>query len=167
MAECFPEEGMSGMRFIRDDAFHIKISSAYRSVGEGIKSVEFIRKKDDALLFVEAKTSFANPQNPESMDKFNSEINDICDKYLHSLNWLASVRMGVNRDKLPDCFSVAGEISLVLVLVIRTFKTEWCKPINAKLQQKLPSYFRKIWRPKIFVVSYDYAIKQGLAIANH
>ena len=42
----------SGMAFIVDNAFQIEKSMIYKGLGEGVKSVEFIRVVDDSLLFV-------------------------------------------------------------------------------------------------------------------
>lgn len=70
----------SGMDFIADNAFPIEESQAYKSVCD-VKSVEFVRIKKDKLLFVEAKTSIANPEN--SPEPFREEIKKICDKYIH------------------------------------------------------------------------------------
>jgi hypothetical protein len=47
----------SGMPFIADNTFRIEESAAYRALGDGIKSVEFVRRKDEALMFIEAKTT--------------------------------------------------------------------------------------------------------------
>jgi hypothetical protein len=73
----------SGMNFIANNAFHIEKSNIYTKLKDSIKTVEFIRAKGDNLLFVEAKSSFPNPNNPESYTKFQSEIDDICDKFVY------------------------------------------------------------------------------------
>jgi len=56
----------SKMEFISDNAFRIEKSPLYTNLGEGIKSVEFIRVKEDNLLFVEARSSFPDPNNPDA-----------------------------------------------------------------------------------------------------
>ena len=44
----------SGMEFVSDNAFYIEKSDLYTKLGDGVRSVEFIRIKGDKLLFVEA-----------------------------------------------------------------------------------------------------------------
>jgi hypothetical protein len=83
----------SGMSFITDNTFHIEKSTAYTALGEGIKSVEFVRRKDKALMFVEAKATFANPSN--NGQNFDDETNEITDKFIHSLNLYAAIAMGL------------------------------------------------------------------------
>ena len=52
----------SGMDFIPDDAYPIEDSVVYINIkNKGIRSVEFVRIKDDKLLFIEAKASVAHP----------------------------------------------------------------------------------------------------------
>jgi hypothetical protein len=65
----------SGMPLITKNAFHIEGSAAYRKLGSGIKSVEFVRRTSEALMFVEAKTTFPNPS--QSAEQFDSAAGDI------------------------------------------------------------------------------------------
>ena len=53
----------SGMHFIAENSFYIEKSNIYTKLGEGIKSIEFVRVIDNKLLFVEAKSTFPNPSN--------------------------------------------------------------------------------------------------------
>jgi len=73
----------SGMDFVADNAFHIEKSEVYAKLKDNIKTVEFIRAKGDKLLFMEAKSSFPNPNNHESSVEFQSEIkshlSEICE----------------------------------------------------------------------------------------
>jgi hypothetical protein len=164
MAEYIIEE--SGMRFITDNAFHIEKSALYTRVGEGVKSVEFIRIKNTNLMFMEAKTTLPNPENSSSPEKYNEEIADICDKFIHSLNLYSSVKTGVAEEELPDVFNAQDKIQLVFVLVIRNHKIEWCRQIQMELLQKLPSYLKKIWKPKVYVINCNTAIKWQIVAAS-
>jgi hypothetical protein len=69
----------SGMHFIADNSFHIERSPLYTQIINDVKTVEFIRIKDNNLLFVEAKTTFPKPAMPSngSKNRFESEISDI------------------------------------------------------------------------------------------
>jgi hypothetical protein len=164
MAEYIIEE--SGMHFIADNVFHIEKSALYAHIGKGVKSVEFVHIKDTKLMFVEAKTTLPNPENSSSPEKYNEEIADICDKFIHSLNLYSSVKTGVAEEELPDVFNAQDKIQLVFVLVIRNHKIEWCRPIQMELLQKLPSYLKKIWKPKVYVINYDTAIERQIAAAS-
>ena len=88
----------SGMDFIANNSFHIEKADVYKNIGEGVRSVEFIRAKNDMLLFVEAKLSFPNPNNPDTDNKakFQKEIDEICEKFIHSLNLFSSIEVGVS-----------------------------------------------------------------------
>ena len=126
-----------------------------------IKSVEFIRIKDNELLFVEAKTTFPNPNKSE--ENFKSEIEDICDKFIHSLNLFSSVKVGVTEELFPRDFIMPEKSSLVFVLVIKNHQLGWCNEIYRKLIDSLPSYLKKIWRPEVYVINHETAIKRNLA----
>ncbi|GHV89865.1 hypothetical protein AGMMS50268_03680 [Spirochaetia bacterium] len=157
----------SGMHFIAENAFYIEKSAPYIPLkGSGIKSVEFIRIRNHDLLFVEAKTSIANPGNPdvENLKKFNTEIEDICDKFIHSLNLFSAIMVGVKKETLPIVFDSADQLSLMLILVVKDHDLKWCKPVQQKLQRILPEYFKKIWKPVVHVINHDAAIKHGIAI---
>lgn len=160
-------KNQSGMDFIADNTFHIEKSAIYTNIGEGIKSVEFIRAKEDKLLFVEAKTTLPNPDNPsaENYKRFQEEINDICDKFIHSLNLYASVIIGVNEETFANDFAPPETISLVFMLVVKNHESSWCKKIKSKLISMLPSYLKKIWKPEVYVLNHETAIKQNLTIA--
>lgn len=52
------ESGMTFGPFQEDQIYWIEKASAYKSLGQGIKSVEFVYKKNaDKLFFIEAKSS--------------------------------------------------------------------------------------------------------------
>ena len=157
-----------GMDFIADNSFHIEKSSIYKKLlSQGIRSVEFVRVKDDELLFVEAKTTFPNPNNPsvENRKKFQSEINEICDKFIHSLNLFSSVKVGVAENAFPIGFVLPEKVSLKFILVIKDHELKWCRKIKIALNDKLPSYLNKIWKPNIRVINHDGARKDNLTVS--
>jgi hypothetical protein len=154
----------SDMLFIADNAFHIEQSAAYKTLGDGIKSVEFVRLKGEKLLFVEAKSTFPNPNH--SGELFDSTADDIAEKFVHSLNLYASIALDVYTADTSALSNSSGKNSVItLVLVIREHKTEWCVQVKKKLELLLnkTAYFREIWRPKVLVINYDLAIKFGIA----
>jgi hypothetical protein len=150
----------SGMNFVSDNAYVIEDSPIRSACGDGIRSVEFIRRKDKNLLFIEAKATIANPDN--SPEPYKAEIAKICEKFIHSLNLLSAVKVGVAEDTLPLAFNAETKVSLMFVLVVRRHKSEWCRPIKRELEQLLPVYLKKIWRPRVFVINYETAKKYNL-----
>jgi hypothetical protein len=154
----------SGMDFVADNTFHIEKSSLYIQIGSGVRSVEFVRAKGDKLLFVEAKSSFANPNNPDANNyaKFQSAVEEICEKFLHSLNMYASVKVGTAKVPFPDCFQPPATVKLTFVLVVKEHEHEWCTQISESLQEALPIYLKKIWRPAVYVINQETAKKWHL-----
>jgi hypothetical protein len=154
----------SDMSFVADNVFRIEKSAAYMALGDGIKSVEFVRRKDEKLLFVEAKSTFPNPDKSE--ERFDGAADDIAAKFVHSLNLYASIVLDVYIEDTSALSNSSGKNSVItLVLVIREHKTEWCVRVKKKLELLLnkTAYFREIWRPKVFVINYASAIKFGIA----
>ncbi len=154
----------SGMLFNTNSTFYIEKSPSYTDLGSGIKSVEFIRRKDKALLFIEAKTSFPNPSNNE--ERFSSESKDITEKFIHSLNLYASIALGLRAEDISATKNV-NEVNteVKLVLVIREHEMVWCKKVQKKIALLLnkDAYFREIWRPQVIVINHNTAIELGLA----
>jgi hypothetical protein len=153
----------SGMPFICDNTFYIEKSAAYTDLGSGIKSVEFVRRKNETLFFVEAKTTFPNPSADEK--NFSAESSDVADKFVHSLNLYASIALGLRSGDISATDNLSHKDTTVMfVLVIREHEANWCKSVKKKLAMLLKdrTYFRKIWRPKVDVINHASAIKYGL-----
>jgi len=159
----------SGMDFIAENSFHIEESGAYRSIRhKGVRSVEFIRIKEDVLLLVEAKPSFPNPSEPheDNKERFESEVNMIYEKFIHSLNLYSSIEVGITKVCYPMDFVIPEKVSLTFMLVLNNFKDEWCKPIKSELEEMLPSYIKEIWKPRIRVLTHQDAIEQGFVVST-
>jgi len=156
----------SDMNFISENTFQIEKSEVYSSLEDGVKTVEYIRAIGDNLLFVEAKTTFPNPNNPGegALDRFHSEVDAICEKFVHSLNLFSAVEVGVLHDVGAVDMVLPERASLAFFLVIKNHEEAWCKPIEVKLIACLPSYLKKIWKPNVHVINHQTAIKQNLAI---
>jgi hypothetical protein len=159
-SDKFPR--FSGMDFIPNDAYPFEESRAYSEIGGGIRTVEFVRVKGDKMIFIEAKSTVANPEN--KLEPYQAEINVICDKFIHSLNLLSAVKIGVIEDTLPSAFNTVNKISLLFVLVVRNHKPKWCRPIKRTLEQLLPAHIKKIWQPAVIVINYDEAKKYGFIV---
>jgi hypothetical protein len=131
---------------------------------QSLRSVEFVRAKGDKLLFVEARSSFANPNNIDAGNyaKFQSEVEKICEKFLHSLNMYASVEVGAAKVLFPDRFQPPTTVKLTFVLVVKDHEHGWCTPISESLVEALPIYLKKIWRPAVYVINQETAKKWHL-----
>ena len=163
MADVITE---SGMDFVGDNAFYIEKSSLYKKLGNGVKSVEFIRIKGDSLLFIEAKTTYPNPNNPsaENLTKFHMAIEDTCEKFLHSLNLFSSVKVGVAEFVLSDDFFALKSASLVFILVVKNHELRWCNRIRTSILNSLPLYLKNIWKPIVYVINHEAAAKRNLVV---
>lgn len=164
----------SGMNFIADNAFHIdtyKTTVGYND----IKSVEYVRSIGNKLLFVEAKSSFPNPDNqtpnPDKRNKtgsmlFNEEIADICEKFSHSLNLYSAVAIGVRRSRFPSEYKPADNVSLQFILVIRDHKEDWCDNIEKALTNRIRKSIcmSKIWKPDVIVISDKAAMERKIIV---
>jgi hypothetical protein len=142
----------SGMDFIADsdDTYHIEKSSAFSSVGGSVKTVEFIRKIDNVLWFVEAKSIFPDEEDRRKQGEW---IRAICDKFLHSLNLYCAIKLEIVIDKLPDVFV---DSKVLFVLVIKEQPIERCRMIQEVIKAKLLSYLH-IWKTNILVINHETA----------
>jgi hypothetical protein len=164
------------MNFIAENTFHIEKSLMYERLGDGVKSVEFVRAKGNKLLFVEAKSSFPNPNNPTpnpakkkngtGAELFRAEVSDVCDKFTHSLNLYSAIAVGVTEGGFPAGFKSADKVSLVFVMVIKGFEKTWCDefPKALTIQIRNTVCMSKIWKPEIVVMNDETAIKHKILV---
>jgi hypothetical protein len=138
-------------KYAEGDVFHAEKSDLYRKLGGSVKSVEFILRKDRyTLLWVEAKSSSPDPNNPQSGDAFDRFISEICEKFEHSLSFYASAilrRISDTRNEISTQLREAdyAAASLKLILVMNGHKEMWLRPVADTLKCKLRVH-AKIWR---------------------
>ncbi|MCL2049709.1 MAG: hypothetical protein FWG87_13400 [Defluviitaleaceae bacterium] len=194
MSDCFSHDKdtnndhfpyFSGMTFVADNAYPFeKLTKGLNKNKKykHVKSVEFIRGRGKKLFFIEAKTSFANPNNTKGKDNFRNEINEVFYKFLHSLNLYFAIKLGVVPETPPTVngigytlhslhsFNLEHYGSLNFVLVINStpkgFKEDWCRNIQVALENKrteLNALFN-IWNlmPTIRVMTDVQARKSNL-----
>ena len=165
----------SGMKFIADNSFRIEKSSVYSQLGRNIKSVEFVRSMGNKLLFIEAKSSFPNPNNlspsphkdfKTGSELFQEEIDNIYDKFIHSLNLYAAIAIGVAKMGFPQEYIPPTKSSILFILVINSFEKSWCLDVEIALMKKIHESIcmNKIWKVKVHVINHETAIKQNLAV---
>jgi hypothetical protein len=164
------------MQFVSENVFYIEKSPQYAELGDSVKTVEFARAKGNKLLFVEAKSSFPNPHNlaynkakgnKTGEEIFYEEIDDIYDKFAHSLSLYSAVGIGATKDGFPTGYEPAHKVSLVFILVIRGFEMSWCDEIESALKQRIraSTSIAKIWRPKVLVMNDEVAAIQNVTVS--
>lgn len=154
------ESGMRLGEYSEEDVFHIEKSSQYQDnlMPNGVKSCEFILKKDNTLYFVEAKASCPNLITADSPEekrkKYNAYIADIVDKMRHSLALYANILLKRHSTaEVPDGF-LETDLSakqIKLVLVVKNAKEVWLIPLKEKLDKELKRE-SKIWKFTDFYV---------------
>lgn len=165
------ESEMDFGRYEEENLFEIENSQILKSLGEGIKTVEFILlRRDKNIIFLEAKKSCPNENNmhntPEKKKKFEDYYSSITQKFTESLQvYLAAV---LNRYEEP---SEVGdnlrrienyrEKEMLFVLVVKNADISWLSGPKAILENRLLS-LRKIWKIKVLVLNYELAKKKGL-----
>jgi len=153
----------SGMSFIADNAFYIERSPQYAKIGKGVKSVELARVIDTRLMFIEAKTTFPNPNNANCKERYDEEISNIRDKFVHSLNLYSCIAVGIAEEHFPIDFKPAENMSLHFILVIKDHKPGWCRSVKNALMPIIPSYIKTIWNPTVLVMNHNTALEQKLS----
>ncbi len=169
------ESEMNFGRYKEENLFEIENSQIRKSLGEGVKTVEFILLKNDThIIFLEAKKNCPNEHNmndsPNKRLKFENFYNDVTQKFTDSLQvYLAAIlnRYG-NLSEIghnlctPENYS---EKEIFFVLVIKCAEISWLSGVKAILEKRLLS-LRKIWKIKILVLNHELAQKKGLALKN-
>ena len=153
--------------FDEADLFHIEKSGIYNSLGDGIKTVEFILKyHQNNILFLEAKKSCPNAANrnetEEKEQKFEEYYASITEKFIMSLQiYLASVleryqdtsEVGENLKAIEQM----KDVRLKFVLVVKNAEdVAWLAGPSAELEARLLKV-RKIWNIEVKVLNEELA----------
>jgi len=154
------ESGMIFGPFTDQQVYQIEKSDAYINLGEGIKVVEFVyRKNEEKLFFIEAKSSSPMPEG----EKFTDYITDIADKFTHSFNLWLTLNLRRRTDTITsDVMEVNMEKQIFrFILVIKGHEKSWLPPIKAALERKMMAEI-KIWKHEIIVLNDTQAKERGL-----
>ncbi len=139
--------------------FQIENSNLHSSLGDGIKTVEFVVSvKPDEILFVEAKSSSPQPK-AENKERFDEFIDEISDKFIHSFNmYLTSVLKRNLVDKIPDkLLNIELETAkLKFILIIKGHKIEWLQPLKDAFDRIMIDY-NKIWKSSVIIMNDEIA----------
>lgn len=158
------ESGMNFGPFAEDSVLKLEKSELYKSLGNNIRSVEFIvYSGENRIIFIEAKSSSPKPQNNIDFDRY---ITEIYKKFVHSVDLFFATLVNRKADKcaeMPGCFREAdySRADIKLILIINGHKTEWLHPIRDALQQRLRRQI-KTWSLKIAVMNYKLACDNQL-----
>ncbi len=140
--------------------FHIENSSVYQKhlCPNGIKTCEFLLRRKQNILFVEAKKSCPNQIHADTPEekkaKYYEYINDIVQKMRDSLNLYASMLLNCNENsELSQGIHSTNlkDISLVFVLVVKTAQPEWLEPFSNIMKAALDKEMR-IWKIRHFLL---------------
>ena len=149
--------GMTFMAAHEDDFFKIETSKVLTAMGEGVQTVEFIIYTGTQLRLVEAKTTIRE-----------SNIEDICNKFIHSLDLFFAIMLGRKEDtfsEIPDKIKTVDikHINIVLLLVIKEcHKKNDLTPITEKLNRNLKRH-RKTWNLEAKAIDHKTAVDWKLA----
>ena len=139
--------------------FQIENSNLHSSLGDGIKTVEFVVSvKPDEILFVEAKSSSPQPK-AENKERFDEFIDEISDKFIHSFNmYLTSVLKRNLVDKIPDkLLNIELETAkFKFILIIKGHKIEWLQPLKDAFDRIMIDY-NKIWKSSVIIMNDEIA----------
>lgn len=159
------ESGMNFGPFDKRDVFYIEKSLLYKNVGENVKIAEFIFKKNDSIIFLEAKKTAPNPSGVEPQ-KFPEYIGEISEKLTNTFNLLLSAKLRITNDSTKEVenFIQLEEVSnkrLAFRLVIKEAEISHLRPIQDALQKELIAQ-SKIWKIEVKVINAETARKYKL-----
>lgn len=160
------ESGMNFGNYKPEHVFKIENSHLHKSVGFGVKSVEFVLLRgSDKIFYVEAKSS--SPRSETSWERYQEFLDEITEKFVHSFDMLCAWRFGRLNDggEISDDLRsvVCADAKFVFILVIHGHKREWLLPLQDELRKKL-RYHYSIWKSTVIVMNEEIAKGYHLVI---
>lgn len=168
MSIVISESDMNFGEYDETKLFQIEKSSIYRTLGKGVRTVEFVLyHRPNEILFIEAKSSSPKSNNQVS---FNDFITEISEKFTHSIDLYFSLvlkRLNDESDDMPECFKSANYAMarIKLLLVINGHQLDWLRPISDSLKNALKRQL-KTWNLELAVLNHELAEKYDL-LCNH
>ena len=160
MAMIISESGMQFGEYAEEQVFQLEKSIPYKEKlkSYGIKSCEFILRRDNKLYFIEANSSCPKQitaDTPEEKVKKNNEyIQEIVLKMRHSITLYASIllqRYGMENVSELLRETDISRLQMILVLVVKNAEKEWLIPFQDVFRRELRDEL-KIWRISAFSV---------------
>lgn len=160
------EESNMSFEFREEDIFQIENSKLQKSLGNGIKTVEFIVSvKDNELYFIEAKSSSPQPRI-DNKEKFDTFVTEIAEKFMHSFNMYLSAIMKRNiYEEIPSKFFNIDEsiANFKFILIIKNHEIEWLSPIKDAINKKLLDH-TQIWKSNIVLLNETLAKEYNIGL---
>lgn len=158
----------SNMNFIiahEEQLFQIEKSKLMKSLGNGLKRVEFIAfDPKGRLIFVEAKPAgFIYSQASYSYEK---RIQELVEKFENSMDLFFGVLSG----RLPDLYHDVGDaffnvdyskIKIICYVVMKGSKDSICKAVTLRLQEALRRRLQ-IYKIQVVAIHHKTALQYGL-----
>ena len=177
MGVIIEESGMQFGEYDENQIFRIETSPQYTKSlrNKGIKSCEFILKKDSELFFIEAKSScprqvtkdVPDDEKENKQKKYEAFIEEIASKMRNSLALYGNILLkrytqeGLTSNLVDTDLSA---YSIKLILIINRKNEKW-KPAP-ELRDAIEQYLKeeiKIWRTAPFlVITQEEAKEKGL-----
>ena len=128
---------------------------------QGIKSCEFILRRENKLYFVEAKSTcpkqITAETTEEKKEKYQTYIQDIVLKMRHSLTLYSTILLRrYSEDGLSELLRQTdmSNLQIVLVLVVKNAEKERLIPFQDVFRRELKDEM-KIWKISGFIVIND------------
>lgn len=149
----------------REHLFHVEESEGYSMLREkGLKTVEFIYYNPESLklIFLEAKTSFSNPDSGSSKN-FEANIDEIVEKFSDALDLYLHQLIHKKTDNLFNTIDY-NSVEIRFFLVVKTAKRDWIRNIHDALNVRLQklSKIKHLWKPRLNVFNEESARKWKL-----
>ena len=159
------EESHMTFSFPDDDVYRIEKSALLSKVH--LKATECVAWKNGKVVFVEAKSSSPRKQNA---DRFEEYINDIADKFVHSLTFYNAVRLRHPHEPLPLNIRKVDlqKAHYSFILVIHGHQMAWLPPLMDALKGKMRDVLR-LWSisdADVKVVNDETALASHLIVAS-
>lgn len=150
--------------FEQNQVFCIENSQLQRGVRDGIKTVEFVlNRKENLLEFIEAKSSSPRPTK-ENSERFETFLNDIADKFIHSFNLYYSAIHGryPSEEIAQSLLEIEPhKVNYRFILIIKGHRIEWLLPLQETLHRKL-QYHITIWKSEVILMNEEVAKEKKL-----
>lgn len=154
------EESRMTFSFPEDDVYRIEKSPLLAEVE--LKATECVVRRDEALMFIEAKSSTPRPQTVEKFDDF---IDDITTKFTHSIEFYNALMLRHGGKGLPKNVGNVNlsNISYSFVLIVHGHKLEWLPPLMDALKSRM-RHTLKLWNVADVAVR---VMNDQIALASH
>lgn len=166
----------SKMRFgeyEEENVFEIEKSEQYTEKlrPNGIRSCEFVLRRENTLYFVEAKESCPRQITAETTDekrkKYREYVDSITEKMRHSLMLYSNILLkrystnGVSELLQENDMS---KLDIRLVLVVKNAEKAWLEPFNNVFNKELDGEL-KIWKiPSLSIINEETARRKGFIL---